>query len=236
MAWVVIVLVCWSHLSGQAVHTTRSDSWKAKYELGTLPIKTGTKLLTGLDSEALSFSSKELAPFEVPVKDIRLIVYDNTVHNRAVWWIKSGHWITTSGPYLGPGILLSGAYLAIGALALAPFGSKKHYVHVLWEKKGDPEMVVIELGKKRYPSFLESLQKSTGTQWRNLPAERKLLKEELRREKDNSIALNLRRNVQTATGELEPGRYQIVCLEREEGLGELYFFEGKKVQAERCWQ
>ena len=95
------------------------------------------------------------------------------------------------------------------------------------------KVAVFEIGKKHFGAFLDRLSAATGKDWRNLPEERRKLREELELEKDNKVSLHFEHTVQTAGGELKSGLYQLVLLERGKDQGELYFFPGKKVELKK---
>jgi len=204
------------------------QEWEVKYETGTEAVKHGRKMKVTVGSSEIFCRSDKGEIFSVPVSGVATIFYDNTVHNRSVEWMKSGDWVEPYDPWFGP--LPSLLTFGVGAAILAPFRSKDHFVHITWTQNDIGKVAVFEIGKKRFGAFLDRLSAATGKEWRNLPEERRKLREELEREKDNKVSLHLEHTVQTAGGELKSGLYQLVLLERGKDQGELYFFPGKKVK------
>lgn len=207
------------------------QEWEVKYETGTEAVKHGRKMKVTVGSSEIFCRSDKGEIFSVPVSGVATIFYDNTVHNRSVEWIKSGKWYIPYEPFLGfaPSLLAVG----IGAAILAPFRSEDHFVHITWTQNEIRNVAIFEIGKKHFRAFMDRLSAATGKEWRNLPEEREKLREELEREKDNKVSLQLEQTVQTAGGELKSGLYQLVLLERGKDQGELYFFPGKKVELKK---
>jgi hypothetical protein len=207
------------------------QEWEVKYETGTQAVKHRRKMKVTVGSREIFCRSDKGEIFSVPVSGVATIFYDNTVHSRSVEWMKSGDWVTPYDPWFGP--LPSLVTFGVGAAILAPFKSKDHFVHITWTQNDIGNVAVFEIGKKHFGAFLDRLSAATGKEWRNLPEEREKLREELDREKDNKVSLQLEHTVQAAGGELKSGLYQLVLLERGKDQGELYFFPGKKVELKK---
>ena len=89
--------------------------------------------------------------------------------------------------------------------------------------------MVFQIDKNDYRPFLDELEKVAGLKHKNLVAERMKIQEELKVAKNQSVAVKLDKSVRVNETDLKPGPYQFVCLEREAGKGEIYFFAGDKV-------
>jgi hypothetical protein len=168
---------------------------------------------------------KKLASTEIPVEAIVSVNYDETGHSKG-----RGMWNASTDPVLNDKDLdFIGMPLVFGAALAAPFKTREHYIHILWQKDAESQEISFQAGKGDYKNILAELQTVTGKPWHDLPSERQKLREELDKAKEHKVGLEVDRPALVNGAELKPGPYQLVLLEREESQGEAYFFAGSQV-------
>jgi hypothetical protein len=183
-----------------------------------------------ITDQSARFKKGEETTLEIPAASISEVGYDNSSHNRGWPYLK----------VVGPVILesreapiITAPLLLPPAAILSAFKSRRHFVRILWEDKGNPSEVLLEVGKKDYPAVLNELQRLSGKPWVDLPKARKKLVSEIKQARGRSAPLGIDRNIVLNGAEMKPGRYQAVFLERPGNHGEVYFFRGPNVNPER---
>jgi hypothetical protein len=190
-----------------------------KYETGTEAIAPDTKMKLTVGPEFIVCESKDGEVFTIPVAGVREVAYDIVVRRRAeeedvlsVWeWDRSG-------------------LILIPALVLHAFKTKQHFVQVVWQEDGDEKEVWFKVGKGEYSDFLLALEQVSGLRWRNLAQEREGLVTGLW-EKTEKFSLRLDRKVWINGMELKSGSYQAGLLDYGNGQGELYLYQGARLEA-----
>lgn len=211
---VTLVALAQEKVATQGTPVVRT--WTAKYELGEALIKRGTSVqLTLPDAEKLVWQLEKGTPSTIPLSSITEVSYDTRSHNRS----RSGTALMAASP--------------LGGILLMSTKATKHFVTITFEENAEKKDVVFELGKNDHASFLDELRKLTGKQWKDLAAERKHTEAEIEQQKNNKTAVKLDHMMRINETDLKAGDYQIVLLERPDSKGELYFFAGKKVNAEK---
>jgi hypothetical protein len=168
---------------------------------------------------------RKFAATEIPVEAIVNVSYDETAHSKG-----RGLWNASNSPILNDKDLdFIGTPLFLGAALAAPFKTREHFIHILWQKDAEPQEISFQAGKEDYKNILAELQAVTGKPWHDLPSERQKLRAELDQAKDHKIGLQVDRPALVNGAALKPGPYQLVLLERGESQGEAYFFAGSQV-------
>ncbi len=183
-----------------------------KYESGVFSLEKETKMKVTMGQDQITFQPKGRQEFSIPFKSIFEVAYDTKSQRR-----------TNQAAMLA-------AVSPLGGMILLSMKKTKHYVSIVWEEEGIKKDVLFEVPKDERTSLLNELQNVTGKPWRDLDSEQKKTIQELEGLKNKSISLELNRQTQVGAVSLKPGLYQIVVIERENGMGELHFFEGKKVK------
>ena len=197
--------------------------WSARYVSGALDLRVGSHVLLTVGADAIAGEEKHGASFSIPIAAIAEVGYDQQSHSKGWAWLKGAGSAGGGGGHSG----IVAAPLLIGAALAAPFKSKEHYVRLLWQEDANVKEAVFEVGKHDYLELLAEIQRATGKPWRNMLDERKRLDDELSKATYRRIPLELDRNIAQGDGEVRAGAYQIVVLEREANLAELFLFSGK---------
>ncbi len=200
--------------------------WAIVYMWGTKDIEQSWKLKMAVGKDAIVCRNPAGKAFTIPVADVFEISYDTYAHSHEEGIARAGLGVVANS---GGGVILTfPAVLVVTGLA-TQVKTNRHFVEILWQENGTTNEAFFELGRSDYLGVLEELTRATGKAWRNLPEERRKIKEELKQAKDSATALVIDRNVFLDSFPLKPGLYQLVLLERNENQGELYLFAGKKI-------
>jgi hypothetical protein len=199
--------------------------WSVRYVSGALNLPSRTRVRLTVGDDTISGESKHDGTFTIPTAAIAEIGYDQQSHSKGWAWLKGAGSAGGGGTYSG----LAAAPLLVGAAIAAPFKTKEHYVRLLWQKGGEVEEAVFEVGKDDYLGLLADIQRATHKPWKDMPAERMRVDEELKKGREHSLRLELDRNTAVGDGEIKAGVYQMIVLEREADLAELFLFSGKDV-------
>ena len=211
----LITLLLISSLAFPQKQTPQGVSFSMKYEEGSTSIEKGEKVQVTFGNERITYQIDEGKRFSIPTASVSEVSYDTKSRRRM-------------------GEAAAVALLSLGAAAVfMALKTTKHFVNILWDENGTKQEVVFKVGKGEYKPFLAELERATRKEWRNLPEEEKAVREELDQEKKNKIEVHLDRWARVDEVELEPGRYQLVLLQREESKSQLYFFSGKKVKTKK---
>lgn len=195
--------------------TAEGTVWPVKYEAGDFSIKQGTQMAVTVGNATIHCQPDEGRAFAIPVVGVKEVTYDVKVRRRLAE-------------------AAAVAILSLGATAVfAALKTKKHFVNVVWSEGGSEKEVVFKVGKGEYAAFLADLQRVTGKEWKNLAQEREMVQQELKTNASRKIPVQLDRRVQLSDGVLQPGRYQLVLLERPANRGEAYFFAGDDVNVKK---
>ena len=211
--------------------------WPVKYLAGSKKANVGARLELFITSASVTFKKGKETVMDIPAADITEVGYDTSSHNRGWTWLKAGTELTGHGTCSsGGGLANCGeletlvlAPVVVGAAALSPFSSTQHFVRLLWQENGVPTQALFEVGKENYSAVLNELQHATGKPWQDLPEARKKLVSEIETAKDGSVPLQIDRTVVVGETVMKAGRYQTVLLERPDHDGEIYFFDGNRV-------
>jgi hypothetical protein len=192
------------------------------------------KVEVNLGPEKIVGKSDQTVQFLIPVAQVVEVTYDTEVHHRGKGWVKAGGKMTGYPDYqpAGEEVIVAAPFLLVAAAAY-PTRATKHFVHIVWSDQGKVRDVTLEAAKGKYAPFLQELRTVTGKEWRDLPAEKEKIRQEIEREKDGNIPVRLDQKVWLAETILDAGAYQLVLLQREENRGELYFFAGKNVNSSK---
>ena len=225
----LFALLCVALLPSLAQAEKKADAqgkrWSVRYVSGALNLPSRARVLLTVGDEAISGESKHGGVFTIPTAAIAEVGYDRQSHSKGWTWLKGASSAGGGGGYSG----VVAAPLLIGAAIAAPFKTKEHYVRLLWQKGGEAEEAVFEVGKDDYPGLLADLQRATHKPWKDMPAERMHVDGELKKAREHSLPLELDRNTAVGNGEIKAGVYQMIVLEREANLVELFLFPGKDV-------
>lgn len=199
--------------------------WSVRYVSGALNLPSRARVLLTVGDDAISGESKHGGAFTIPTAAIAEVGYDQRSHSKGWAWLKGASSAGGGGGYSG----LAAAPLLIGAAIAAPFKTKEHYVRLLWQKGGEVEEAVFEVGKDDYLGLLADIQRATHKPWKDMPAERTRVDEELKKAREHRLPLELDRNTVVGDGEIKAGIYQMIVLERGADLAELFLFPGNDV-------
>jgi len=195
--------------------TSEGTVWPMKYEVGDFSIKQGTGMQVTVGSATIVCQPDEGRAFAIPAAGVKEITYDVKIRRRLAE-------------------AAAVAILSLGATAVfAALKTKKHFVNVVWSEGGSEKEVVFKVGKGEYAGFLADLQRVTGKEWKDLAREREMVQQELKTSTGRKTPVQLDRRVQLTDGVLQPGRYQLVLLERPANRGEAYFFAGDDVNVKK---
>jgi|GEM_PF-3517048 len=186
-----------------------------KYEAGSFPLRRETKTKVTVGRDQIVCQPEGGQRFTIPIQSINEVAYDTKAQRR-----------TAEAAALA-------AFSPLGGLILFSMKKTKHYVSIVWEENGEKKDVVFMVSKDDRTPFLNELQSVTDKPWRDLDSEQKKTLQELKVAKENAVSLQLDRTTQVGNVALKPGVYQIVLLDRGNGVGDLHFFEGKKVKPEK---
>ncbi len=203
--------------------------WKGRFALGALPLEQGAALKIAVTQDQVLFESTGISAVTVPASAITGILYDHKAHNLAGRWLKGtkGVWTAAGTPL---GLIAAGLVIGTGAAVLAPFDVNHHFIHIVWIREDQPELLVIEAEGNQYVSLLDDLQRVSGTAWTSLPSERKQVRKDLKKAKKKKVEVYLNRSVWFATTKLPAGLYQTVFLQRKDDKGLMCFFRGTEVK------
>lgn len=222
-------LLCAALLPGFAHAKKKADAqgkrWSVRYVSGAFNLPSRARVLLTVGDDAISGESKHGGAFTIPTAAVAEVGYDRQSHSKGWAWLKGAGSAGGGGAYSG----LAAAPLLIGAAIAAPFKTRAHFVRLLWQKGGEVEEAVFEVGKDDYLGLLADIQRATHKPWKNMPAERMRVDEELKKAREHSLPLELDRNTVVGDGEIKAGVYQMIVLEREADLAELFLFPGKDV-------
>lgn len=214
--------------------------WKMKYTEASGPQTARRNCRVTFEGDELICEAKKEVLLSIPLASI----YDvASYNNRERHPLKAG--LRTAGKF--PSAILSSPstdpqadaafltlYMMYGFVPTFAISSlvhknrQRYVVAICWESESGKEEAVFELSPATYESFLPALQKVTGKEWRNLAAQRKRLAEAR-----DALAIRLPGRTLVPPFQLKPGDYQLVFLESSGGRGDLYFIEGKKIDARR---
>lgn len=198
-----------------------NKKWPVKYA--------GAKVELVITDQSVRFKNGEETVLEIPAASISEVGYDTSSHNRGWALLKVAGGVIGFG---GEGVIVAPLLLAPAAILL-PFKSTKRFVRILWEDKGNPSELLLEVGKQDYHAVLDELQRLSGKPWVDMPKARKKLVSEIKQAKNRSVPLEIDRNIVLNGAVMKPGRYQTVFLERPGNHGEVYFFSGTHVNPKR---
>lgn len=178
--------------------------------------------------------------FRVRAQDVRGLFYDTSPHRPIYGWLDKTAGAGLEVSQTGTAIVVGGvaAPLAalvfavglLGAVVLAPVKTTHHHVGVVWIGDGEPRDVVLQVGRKDYRSILDRLSVLSGRPWTDLPGSRREIVRRLEAGEGERVEVSLDRNVRLPDGALKRGRYQVVALPRAEGISDVFFFSGHKVE------
>ena len=195
--------------------TPEGTQWHMKYEVGDFAIKQGAAMQVTVGDKTILCQPEDGRAFAIPVAGVKEVTYDVKVRRRLAE-------------------AAAVAILSLGATAVfAALKTKKHFVNILWSDEASEKEVVFKVGKGEYAAFLADLQRVTGKPWKDLAQEREMVQQELKTNASRKIPVELDRRVQLTDGVLQPGRYQLILLERAQGKGEAYFFAGDNVNVKK---
>jgi hypothetical protein len=122
------------------------NGYKVSYDGGSIPdAKTGAEMRVTMASDFIMLTTKNGAPFKIPVASVTEISYGQDVHRR-----------------VGAAVALGLVTLGAGAL-LALAKSKKHFIGIIWDdgpgKKGG---IAFQADKSDYRGLLAGLEGVTG--------------------------------------------------------------------------
>ena len=209
--------------------------WSARYVSGSKKSQVGTAVDLLVSKDLVSCKKGKSIILQIPSASIAEVGYDNSSHNRGWTWLKASSDIAPKGKcsgddaVCGAGTMLILTPIVVGAAVLAPFKSTQHFVRLFWDENGESNEALFEVGKDDYLAVLTALQDATGKPWRDLPAARKKLIDEIGAARDRRVAIQLDRNVVLNESEMKAGAYQLVVLERPDNTAEAYFFSGTEV-------
>ncbi len=211
--------------SQEALANPQEKKWSVESVPGTEFGEKKAKIDLRVSQKTIVAQPKKLASTEIPVEAIVSVNYDETGHSKG-----RGLWNASTDPVLNDKDLdFIGMPLLFGAALAAPFKTREHFIHILWQKDAQPQELLFQAGKEDYKKILAELQTVTGKPWHDLPSERQKLREELEKAKERKVELQVDRPALVNGAQLKPGPYQLVLLEREESQGEAYFFAGSQV-------
>ena len=140
------------------------------------PVKfAGAKVELVITDQSALIKQGEVTVLEILAVSISEVGYDNSSHYPGWELLKDAGVLTGSG---GEEVIFAPILLAPAAILL-PFKSTKHFVRILWEDKGNPSEVLLEVGKQDYHVLLDELQRLWGKSWIGLPQARKKLVSEI---------------------------------------------------------
>ncbi len=195
---------------GPQEKTSTPKQWQGKYQLGTEKLEKGNSMKISVTEQSLTFEGDKGFKLAIPVAKVTEVSYDNRARRR-----------------YGTAIPLM-VLTPLAALLLFSKGTK-HFINIAAKDEGNEKELVFQIDKNDYRPFLDELEKVAGLKHKNIVAERMKIQEELKVAKNQNVALQLNKSVRVNETDLKPGPYQFVCLEREGGKGEIYFFTGNKV-------
>ncbi len=217
-------------VAAQSQQATQGKQWQVRYVTGMEKVATRTPLQLTVTPERITGRTKDDVVVSIPVATVLDVAYDNVANSTANVWLNSAKYFGDPREFGEASPLLASPFLVAAAVA-ASLQKKEHFVIILWQEEGGVRTLRLQVAKNNYLAVLKELQTVRGKHWRNLPQERKRLRQELGRSKKRKIPLFVDRAVLVGESDLEPGLYQVILLQRGENRGELYFFAGKKVDS-----
>jgi len=111
-----------------------------------------------------------------------------------------------------------------------------HQAVLFWRGEEGEKTLVVSAREDECKSLLTELHRVTGLDWRDLPEETREVAQQFQQDQDKvkmtRVDLDRSATVPGRSLRLLPGRYQLVLLEREPNLGELYFYSGPDTKLE----
>jgi hypothetical protein len=199
--------------------SSRENQWHLKYEIGPQPVKRGTEVVVTVDSEHISYTTGEGEQFFIPVSAVSEVASDTLVSRGSQ---KVMHWFRDAGE--------GWALIVPAALIAHAFKSEHRFVQLVWDEGDGQKQVWFQVDQENHTAFLEALELATGRRVVDLAKLRADLLQDLEREKNNKLDIQLDRPVWLNGAKLDSGRYQLIVLERPNDEHALYFFRGKKVK------
>lgn len=211
--------------AAQDSQTRQSGRWPVKSVAVAGNTLGDPKLVLSMENNSIVARHKNREAFSIPAASVVDLLYDDVAHRMAAEaWSSAAQGCQSGGCNGDP---VATMYL-IGLLTFTPlldaFKTHHHLIHILWQSNGRSQTEVVEAGNSEYKSLMVALEGLTGKKFKNLPAERKKLSEELSRSMDKGLPLYLDREAVVDNRGLEAGSYKTVLLDRGSGRGELYFF------------
>lgn len=212
--------------------------WDVDYMIGTQPIETGTELTFVYDAArpGVAVWLGEQRVWSIRAKEIVGLTFGEEFDVEKL--PTSGGPVPLGLPVHSP----ESSVDAAGQLVLAPFvlysiirdihqdveNSKLRCVRVVWVRDGATHEAFLRAPEKTALSLIEHLSSISGKPWINLPEERQRLFERLETEGGPST-IGLEDETWLGDKKLKPGAYSIALLVRPDGIGEVYVYEGQRV-------
>jgi hypothetical protein len=230
LGWRVALLLMLLALASALIPNIAVAQQKAGAKTKVWPVKVlvaGSEQTRGtlaISQSTITVKQEQGPGWEIPISKVAEVAYDNSSYSRSRGWLRNGADVAVAGPMVMGAPYILGATLVSAAFA-APFKTRAHFVHILWnDAEHGPTEVLLEIGKKDYAGVLAELQSVTGKPWRNRPEERRQRLQDIQSGKVAKQSFTLEQLVLVNDAEVNIGQYVIVVLERPQGAGEVYFY------------
>jgi hypothetical protein len=204
----------------------QGTSWKANLFDTIPPGKSGLKgqavKLTPMTG-AIHCEFDKGNDFDIPFSGVSEVAYDVKTRNRGAIILQ--YFVTHLDAY-------TCSHDCTVALMLvpvfAPFTRRSHYVSVAWREDSGMRRAVFRLSKRDYRAFLKSVSAASGLPFRDIAAEEKQNRRELRNQLKKSIDVRLEHDVTLGGVVLKRRVYKMLINERPPEDSGVSFFAGDR--------
>ncbi len=226
--------------AGVAQERVAAKSWRVRFQSGGEGIRRGTKLRLNVSEDKIVAERKKRVVFTIPVSSVLEVVHNTKLKDPAKDWYsfwerfppETAYEAAKSGEEAAAALILGLVVWGVGEL-LEETKKTQHFITIYWQEDGAVRHLALKVSARKHKALLGELKSVTRKEWKSLPELTKGKWHELERESINRIPVQLEQTVVVGWKKLPAGLYQLVLLEREPPLSELYFFAGEEVNADQ---
>lgn len=121
-------------------------------------------------------------------------------------------------------------FVVVPAALLVPFATEQHFISIVWRDGPRARDVMLQVRGDEREEILGAVRDAADLAWRDVPAERRLLKDRIEASEGQDFPIRLEQEVLLGGAWLEVGRYQGLVVEGEGSTRELLLFRGRKAK------
>lgn len=238
IALLVVSLVAGpSSVSAEVKETPDGKQWKVKCDHWSDGIGPGPRLKLTVGPQKIIVTARGMTErqdevaFTIPVGDVVTFAYHTVEYGSAEGW--NSFWNGFDPSTFGDAGDALAALAVVAVLAgvsaiLEEVKQTDHQVVLFWRGEEGEKSLAVRAREDECKSLLTELHRVTNLEWRDLTEESRQVAQEIHQDQDKvrTTRVNSRRsaNLPGRALRLPAGYYQLVLLEREPNLGELYFY------------